>query len=102
LTGKIFPEDSKLMFDSFSREIVWEIGDLEAGRGVLNPGPNLSFQISFIPSSYQKGQAPQLISQAKITGEDTWTQATLEATASSINTTLPDDPTITEAMGIVQ
>ena len=104
LTGKIFPEEEmeKFAFDSQSREIVWNIGNLKVGQGVLNPAPNISFQIEFIPEEIQRGSIPNLISEAKITAEDSWTGVTLEATSAAINTTLPDDPTITEEMGVVQ
>jgi hypothetical protein len=102
LTGKIFPEDAKFMFDSSSREIIWDIGDIEAGKGVLNPAAYVAFQIAFFPTTSQIGKTPEIISQAKIIGEDSWTQTTLEATSPAINTNLPDDPTITEKMGIVQ
>lgn len=102
LTGKIFPAETRITFDSGSREIVWEIGDLAAGTGILNPAPNVAFQISFVPESFQIGQTPVLISQAKITGEDDWTGLTLETTSPEINTTLPDDPTIDQSKGRVQ
>ena len=104
LTGKIFPEEKseKFAFDLKSREIVWEIGDLEMGQGVLTPAPNIAFQISLTPNIAQKGQTPEIIGEAKIIGEDSWTEERLETTSSAINTTLPDDETITEAMGIIQ
>lgn len=107
LTGKIFPEDTKLTYDSQSREIVWEVGDLEAGKGILpgstsGGGPNIAFQIAFSPNASQKGQTPELIGQAKISGEDTWTEAMIESVAKAIDTTLPDDSTISEQQGIVQ
>ena len=104
LTGKIFPEEelAKFTFDSQSREIVWSVGDLERGKGVLTPGPNISFQVEFTPDETQRGKTPEIIGQAKITGEDSWTEMTLQSTAQALNTTLPDDPTITEEMGIVQ
>ena len=104
LTGKIFPEEEmeKFAFDSQSREIVWNIGNLKVGQGVLNPAPNISFQIEFIPEEIQRGSIPNLISEAKVTGEDSWTGMTLEAISAAINTTLPDDPTITEEMGTVE
>lgn len=101
LTGKIFPESSRLTFDSQSREIVWEVGDMQVGQGVLNPAPNVSFQIGFIPNSYQVGQTPEIIGQAKISGEDSWTGETIFTASSAINTTLPDDPDI-NGQGIVQ
>jgi hypothetical protein len=104
LTGKIFPEEEadKFTFDSASRELVWNVGELMVAQGILNPAPNIAFQISFAPTAEQKGQTPEIIGQAKITGEDQWTKETLEATAYSINTTLPDDETVTEEMGQVQ
>jgi len=104
LTGKIFPEDQaqKFTFDSQSREIIWDLGNLEAGTGVITPLPNIAFQISLTPSSNQKGEPALLISEVKIQGEDEWTEQILNSSSSAINTTLPDDPTISEEMGIVK
>jgi len=104
LTGKIFPEEevSKFAFDSQSREIVWSVGDLERGKGIFTPPPNISFQIAFTPTESQRGQTPEIIGEAKITGEDSWTETTLQGISPAINTTLPDDPTMTEEMTIVQ
>lgn len=84
LTGKIFPEDAKLTFDSGSREVVWRLENLEAGKGILSQGPNATFQIDFTPSLSQKGQTPTLIGKAKITGEDQWTNQILEAESSAV------------------
>ncbi|MBU0476610.1 DUF11 domain-containing protein [Patescibacteria group bacterium] len=104
LTGRIFPEDqsSKFAFDSISREIVWEVGDLTAGQGVLSSSPNIAFQIAFTPSASQIGQAPDLISQAQVSGEDSWTEQILRTTSPAVNTTLPDDSTVSAEQGVVQ
>lgn len=102
LTGKIFPEDSRLTFDLQSREIVWEIGDLIAGSGILNPASNVAFQISLFPTEDQKGQIVSIINKAKISGEDEWTERILESTISAIDTTLPDDSTVNRQQGIVK
>ena len=101
LTGKIFPEDQsqKFTFDFQSREIVWDTGDLEPGTGILSPASNIAFQISLNPS--QKGKPALLIKEARILGEDQWTEQILEVTAPEIDTTLPDDETVSEEMGIV-
>lgn len=101
LTGKIFPEDSKLTFDSQSREIVWEAGDLEAGKGILNEAPNVSFQISFTPLFYQIGQTPDICGRAKISGEDDWTGKILEATSPAIDTTLSEGQFVGDEGGTV-
>jgi len=104
LTGKIFPETeaSKFAFDPESREIVWEIGDLSAGKGPSEPGPNIAFQIALIPTLEQRGKSPILIGEAKVSAEDLWTEATLERISNPVDTTLPDDPTINEQQGIIQ
>jgi hypothetical protein len=104
LTGKIFPEDqaSKFAFDPQSREIVWEIGDLVAGKGISELGPNIAFQIALTPTIEQRGKAANLIGEAKVSAEDSWTEASLEKTSNPIDTTLPDDSTINESQKIVQ
>ena len=102
LTGRISPENSRLTFDSQSKEIIWEIGDLQAGTGKITPAPNVAFQISFTPDFSQRGLIPLLVSQAKIIGEDYWTGENLEVTSPAIDTALPDDPTVNEEMGRVQ
>ncbi len=107
LTGKIFPqeESSKFSFDSESREIVWIVTDselLEAGAGILDPAPNVAFQVSLTPISDQKGETLTVINEAKIEGEDQWTEMVIEGISRAIDTTLPDDSTITAEQGIVQ
>lgn len=84
LTGKIFPEDSKLTFDSESREIVWDVGDMEAGKGVSGSAPNVAFQIILTPDENQKGKMAQLIGEMKVAGEDDWTKDATEGTFSGL------------------
>jgi len=104
LTGKIFPEDevTKFAFDSQSREIIWSVGDLERGSGVFTPTKEIAFKVSLTPNESQRGQSPKIINTATITGEDSWTDRILEATSPAIDTTLPDDETVTEETGKVQ
>lgn len=84
LTGKIFPENTLLTFDSNSREIVWKLENLVPGTGVLGAGPSVAFQISFTPQSFQLGQARELISKAVVTGEDQFTGQIIKSEAPAI------------------
>lgn len=104
LTGEIFPEQEipKFSFDSESREIVWSAGDLERGVGVSTPPLTIAFQVAFTPDSSQRGQIPEIVSEARITGEDGWTETIIESSALRLNTTLPHDPTITNAQAVVR
>ncbi|HCM36585.1 MAG TPA: hypothetical protein DIS53_01455 [Candidatus Wildermuthbacteria bacterium] len=104
LTGNIFPANSNLTFDSASRELVWEIGDLAAGTGVfpeLQP-PSVAFQIAFTPTPAQRGRIAELVGQARITGEDLFVDQVVSSTDDPIDTRLPDDSSVSGGMGIVQ
>ena len=98
LTGKIFPQTQvdKISFDSQSRELTWDIGDVlanpERGKEKI-----LDFQLYFIPDISQKGKPVQLIGNGLLRGEDAWTSKTIEATTSPIDSSLID-----KTAGIVQ
>ena len=104
LTGKIFPANSTLTFDSVSREIIWEIGDLPAGTGVFEelPAPFLAFQIAFTPTIIHRGKAAELVGEARITGEDLFVDQLVSSVDEAIDTTLPDDPTVSDNDGVVR
>jgi hypothetical protein len=104
LTGKIFPEEekAKFAFDSNSREIVWSVGDVERGSGVLKLGKTIAFQISFLPDESMKGKTPEIISEASIEGFDSWTGSRVENKTSALTTALPDDRNIKEEMKTVK
>ncbi|MDP3991005.1 MAG: hypothetical protein Q8P63_01795 [Candidatus Nealsonbacteria bacterium] len=102
LTGNIFPENSVLTFDSGSREVIWKIGDLTAGKGVLDQAPSVAFQVSFTPLVFQAGATPILIGEAELSGEDQYTGLMVKGHSSSINTTLPDDTAVSFQQGIVR
>ena len=102
LTGNLFPREAKFVFDSQSREIIWEVGDLLAGQGVNNEAPNLSFQVSLLPQPAQRGQAADIVSQAQAQGDDTWAQETIQTDPKSINTSSLSDINFNPGQGIVQ
>jgi len=62
----------------------------------------VAFQIAFTPSSTHRGKAAELIGEARITGEDLFVDQLVSSADGPIDTTLPDDPSISEEMGIVQ
>jgi len=102
ITGSFFPEEAKFTYDSVSREIVWNVGDVEAFSGGDGEPITLAFQIEFIPDSSQIGKKPLLISETDILGEDSFTGEILHEKALGVDTTLPDDDTVSEVQGIVR
>lgn len=86
LTGKISPQTTAFTFDSNSRELIWQIGDLEPGQ---EKKVQLAFQIALTLSEEEK-EPTLLISQAEISGEDKWTTQILSATSSPLYTSFSE------------
>ncbi|MFA5249692.1 MAG: hypothetical protein WC397_04135 [Candidatus Paceibacterota bacterium] len=79
-TGEVWPpENSGITFDSVSREILWQVGDLEAGSGVLTDPKVCAFQLAVSPASQDSGRELLLLDTAQISGEDQWTRTTLSS-----------------------
>ncbi|MDA1337314.1 MAG: hypothetical protein O3C23_00895 [bacterium] len=102
LTGSVFPAGVPVTFDQASREVVWEVGDLSAGTGVSITAPSVAFQVRLTPLAVQQGSAAQVIGEARIQADDLFTERSLSATDSFVDTTLPDDNSVTILMGTVQ
>ena len=96
LSGNIFPQDSSLVYDSASREVVWDAGDIVAGSGTFGSAASVSFQVSFTPQEFQVGTTPELISEARIAGDDIFTNRLVSSTDEAITTILPDDESVTD------
>jgi hypothetical protein len=74
--GKVAPEaySNNFTFDSASRELVLNVGDLKAGAGINAEDKKvLTFQINITPTADQKNQYALLVKSLKITGTDKWT-----------------------------
>jgi len=99
LATEIIPEQEKIFFDPNSREVVWDIGYLPA-RG--ENFREVHFQVVFDPKSHQKESIVDIVSEAKFSARDSWTNSNINFTSRAINTTLPDDPSISNEMGIIR
>lgn len=84
LTGDISPEDlsSDFAFDNSSREIVWSIGDMDAGQ----ESQTISFQVILTPIFNQRGDQADLTENVKVLAEDIWTQRFLEQDLEGLKT----------------
>lgn len=87
-TGQFFPESSKFTYDSDSKEVVWNIGNIESNRQTPLA---LHFQIEFMPTQSQQGKTPNLVGEAELTAEDSFTDDIIKRKAEPVNTLLPDD-----------
>lgn len=102
--GKVFPEDQAglLAYDQSTRRIVWNIGDMAAGQGLVSNPLNVSFQVAVAPMNSQINNVAGIIGQATIGGDDEWTKTSMESTADALDTASLSDIAIVENGGIVQ
>ncbi len=72
--GLVVPEDKKVSFNERTHEIIWEIGQMQNGKGILNEPEMVKFQIGLVPEVNQVGEVVKLIYETKVTGRDDFTQ----------------------------
>lgn len=83
-------------------KIIWDIGKIEAGKGVFDSPPMAAFQIAITPELSQKGKILTLIHEALFTANDVWTGNPLRVQDDAITTLLTDDPGATLGEGKVR
>ncbi|MDO8240381.1 MAG: hypothetical protein Q7T51_00140 [Candidatus Moranbacteria bacterium] len=94
VTGRGYPDDAKIDFDERSNVLVWNIGNMQAGDGVLNPIKEIAFQIKVKPAPNQVGEVMEIIKNVSFSAKDTFTKQDLKAQAGSKTTMLQEDQTI--------
>ena len=74
LSGEVYPKDSTILYDTNSREVIWDIGDIVSGAGIIEEAPEVYFQVIFSPERTEEEQA-LLISSIRFTAMDQWTES---------------------------
>ncbi|MDE1988692.1 MAG: hypothetical protein KGI39_03265, partial [Patescibacteria group bacterium] len=90
--SKINPDNENISFNPASSEVVWNIGDVEAGAGIDNKPKEVAFQVSLLPSVSQIGQSPIVLNDAVLSGTDSFTSTSVGETRPSLSTALRTDP----------
>ncbi len=81
---------SGVSYDSQSRTVTWNVGDLSAGVGYSVPARQAYFQVILTPSTSQVGSAPQLTSAAKFKGQDRYAQVSVVSDSQAPTTALTE------------
>ncbi len=89
--GVVSPESEKVSFDSSRGEVSWQLGTVDAGRGLNSAAREVSFQIGFLPSVSQVGETPVLVTNPTLTGTDSFTHQVLTNAKRSIDTKITGD-----------
>ncbi|HVV15250.1 MAG TPA: hypothetical protein VHD55_02550 [Candidatus Paceibacterota bacterium] len=81
---------SGITYDSGSRTVRWNLGDVKAGVGYTTAARQAAFQVTLTPSASQVDSVPALTGPASITGQDRFAQVTVEGQAESVSTHTSD------------
>ncbi len=88
---KILPENEKIIYNERTNQIVWEIGKLKNGAGILTPKKEVSFQISVTPQVNQKEQEARLLNPSFLEAKDLFTRERLKYETKEKTTILSED-----------
>lgn len=89
--GFVSPASENVTFNESTGEVVWNLGVVEAGRGLSTAAREVAFQIAFRPSASQVEQAPVILAAPALTGTDTFTGEILTYTRRALDTRLLND-----------
>lgn len=90
--GNSTPLEEKISFDENSREIVWDVGDVAAGTGILWPAREIYFQVGLMPGLTHIGEIMELISGATADGRDDFIDRIISDKKEPLTTFLFGDP----------
>jgi uncharacterized repeat protein (TIGR01451 family) len=101
MTGKIFPEDAKITYNERNNSIIWEIGNVDAAKGILSAPQEASFQVKVTPAPSQAGKELELLKPSVFKAHDLFTGEDLIARVDGKNTSLPEDVSLNEKYIVV-
>lgn len=80
-----------LAYNDRTNELIWNIGKIQAGTGVLLDSYEVIFQVGLTPSVKDINGIMTVVGDSNLTASDTFTGVDIAATAPALNTTMPDD-----------
>ena len=91
--GAYLPGSEGLKISSVDGLVEWDVGTVAPGVGVGGTAPRqVAFSVGITPSASQIGQEPALITDLRMEGVDTFTNAKVVRTYPNVTTNLVDDP----------
>ena len=90
-SGSISPAGADITYNSATREVIWNIGNVDAGVGQSSSPRQAYFQVKLNPSSSQSGSLPNLTTDTVLYGKDAFTGVDINKSAQPVNTRLNRD-----------
>ncbi len=89
--GVVYPTSENISYNSATREVMWNIGEVSAGSGYGSSPKTVSFQVGLTPSSSQVGSSPELMGETTSYGLDNFVGVSLDRSWNEISTRLTAD-----------
>jgi hypothetical protein len=86
--GKVSPNSQSLIYNTNTRELVWDIGTLEPFVGTNTSARQVYFQVRLNPSGSQSGTTVNLTSETSLRGKDSFTSADINRSLQPVSTRL--------------
>lgn len=80
-----------LEYNDRTSELIWNIGKISAGTGILLDSYEVTFQVALTPSIKNLNTVMPVIGDSKLTALDTFTGIDITAMAPALRTDMPDD-----------
>jgi hypothetical protein len=93
-TGNVYPKNEKIVYNERTNQIIWDVGDVAAGVGILDPVREVEFQVGVTPQANQVGEPVVLINKSNLTAKDNFTNEDVSLTSEQRNSELPEDSTV--------
>jgi len=100
-TGKTSANSGSIYYNDETNSVVWDLGQVPAHTGSLLPVYEAVFQLQLIPDASQVGKLATLINTAILSAQDSFTEKSLSAKFSALDSDLTADPGISYNQGIV-
>lgn len=101
-TGQVFPSGEKISYNQRTNQIIWEIGNVPAGTGILNKPREIAFQVAITPQANQIGQPIPLLNKSLFVAKDAFVQQEVSLEAEAKDTQLYEDQGIGALNGKVE
>jgi len=103
--GPVDPTDplqNRVGYAASTREVLWNIGVLQAGAGVLSAPARYVFRIGFVPTDTMVGSVPVILETVVASGNDTFAGRMLDASDKPVDAELRSDSDVSTAFGRVK
>ena len=95
MTGKIYPDSlTGFEYNERTNSIVWNIGSMKPGEGILTPLREIAFQVKIKPSPDQFDKMINILQNGTFSAKDLFTQEKLITNFEGRNTMIQEDQTI--------